>query len=123
MNAVNSSAWLAYIAGTASAKVFAPAIEATDSLIVPAITVYEVYRRLRAARTETDALRVVVQMRLGRVVPLDDSLAIAAADRSTAHRLPMADRVILATARRFDATLWTQDADFDGLAGVRYVPA
>ena len=32
----------------------------------------------------------------------------------------MADGIILATARSAGAVLWTQDADFEGLAHVRY---
>ena len=121
MNAVDSSAWLAYFAGTANAEAFAPAIEDTASLLVPAITIYEVYKRVRGQRTGADALQAVVQMRRGRVVGVDAALALAAADLSLALQLPMADSLILATARRFDAVLWTQDADFDGMASVRYL--
>lgn len=123
MNVVDSSAWLAYLAGTANAEAFAPAIEATDALVVPAITLYEVFKRVAGSRSETEALGVVAQMRLGRVVPVDATLAVDAAALSLRHRLPMADSLILATARRTGALLWTQDADFDGLADVRYLPA
>ena len=57
----------------------------------------------------------------GFVVPLDDELAVIAARLSLELRLPMADSIILATARAYDATLWTQDVDFEGVEGVRYV--
>jgi toxin FitB len=122
VNVVDSSAWLAYVAGTANADAFAPAIEQSERLLVPVITIYEVYKRLRAQRSENDALAVVAQMRLGRIVPLDEAIALRAADLSLTHGLPMADSIILATARYWDAVVWTQDADFEGLDGVRYFP-
>lgn len=72
-------------------------------------------------RGEDVALEAVAMMRQGRVVPLDDTLALEAARLSVEHRMPMADSVILATARAHRATLWTQDADFKDLPDVRYL--
>ena len=123
MNVVDSSGWLAYFGDTSNAAFFAPAVEDVGALAVPAITLYEVFRRVLQQRGETDALRAVAQMRQGRVVDVDAPLALEAARLSLAHRLPMADSLILATARRFDADLWTQDADFKGLDRVRYMTA
>ena len=123
MNVVDSSGWLAYFGDTSNAAFFAPAVEDVGALVVPAVTLYEVFKRLLQQRDETDALRAVAQMRQGRVVNVDAEVALEAARLSLSHRLPMADSLILATARRAGAQLWTQDADFDGLAGVRYTPA
>ena len=109
--------------GTSNAAFFAPAVEDVGALVVPAITLYEVCKRLLVQRDETDALRAVAQMRQGRVVDVDAALALEAARLSLAHRLPMADSLILATARWTDAALRTQDADFEGLDGVRYTSA
>ena len=120
MNVVDSSAWLEYFAAGANAPFFAPAIENTDDLIVPTLSLYEVFKRVLQQRGENDALQAVAAMQQGRVVELSAPLALAAARFSLAHQLPMADSVILATARAFSATLWTQDADFEGLAGVNY---
>lgn len=47
-------------------------------------------------------------------------MTLQAARLSRTHGLPLADSIILATARVFDAVLWTQDADFKGLAGVQF---
>lgn len=91
-----------------------------DSLIVPTITLIEVFKRIRMQRDSAIALRAVSQMQRGKVVDLDADLAIAAADLSADLGLAPADSIILATARAFDATLWTQDVDFDGLEGVEY---
>lgn len=123
MHVVDSSGWLEYFGEGPNADAFAPAIEDTGALVVPAISLYEVFKRMRAQRGEQDALRAATQMRLGQVADIDARLALDAARLSLRHRLAMADSLILATARRFDAVLWTQDADFDGLDGVRYVPA
>ena len=122
MNVVDSSAWLSYFAGDANAARFAPAIEDLPSLVVPSITITEVGRRIMQQRDEAAALRYVALMLQGRVVDLDADLALAAARLGLRHRLPLADSIVFATARRHAATVWTQDADFDGLPDVRYFP-
>ena len=108
--------------GGPNADAFGAAIEDVDRLIVPTICLYEVYRRFRSQRDEPAALDVIGTMMEGRVVDLDSALALTSARLGLEHRLHLADSVIYATARAFDATLWTQDADFEGLEGVRYFP-
>jgi predicted nucleic acid-binding protein len=121
VNVVDSSGWLEYFAGGSNAGFFTDAIEATDELVVPTVSIYEVFKRLMPQRGEGEALRAVALMREGRLVELSDTIALAAARTSLESGLPMADRIMLATARLHHATLWTQDADFAGIAGVRYV--
>jgi toxin FitB len=120
MNVVDSSAWLEYFANGSNASFFAGPIEAVDELIVPSLTIYEVFKRVLQQRDESDALRAVAVMQQGSVVDLDVRLALLAARVSLDTRLPMADSIVLATARLHEATLWTQDADFASLPGVRY---
>jgi predicted nucleic acid-binding protein len=120
VNVVDSSAWLEYFASGPNASFFARPIEATADLIVPSLTIYEVFERVLQQRTESEALQAVAVMQQGMVVDLDVRVALAAARVSFDAHLPLADSVILATARLHDATVWTQDADFQGLAGVRY---
>ena len=121
MNVVDSSGWLEYFADAANADFFAPAIEDIENLVVPTITLYEVFKRVVSQRGPDPAYVAVSQMRQGRVVDLDANVAVAAATLSLELRLPMADSVILATARWVEAVLWTQDEDFRGLEGVKYV--
>ena len=120
MNVVDSSAWLEYFADGPNAGEFAEAIADTEELVVPSITVFEVFRRIRVQRDLGSALYAVAQMRRGRVVELDADLAVAAAELSAETGLPMAGSIVLATARSEEATLWTQDADFEGREGVEY---
>ena len=120
MNVVDSSAWLEYFADGPNAGFFAPAIEATEELIIPSIALLEVFKRFLQQRSESEALQAIAIMRQGSVVDLDSTLALSAARIGVTNKLPLADSVILATARRFDATVWTQDEDFDGLPGVKY---
>lgn len=122
MNVVDSSAWLEYFADRPNAEHFAPAIENVDHLIVPAIAVFEVFKRVLQQRDESAALRAVAHMLMGKVVDLDAALAIAAARLSHDLKIPLADSIILTTARHHDAILWTQDADFDGLDEVGFYP-
>lgn len=120
MNVVDSSGWLEYFADGPNADVFAPAIEDTAELIVPAITIYEVFKRILQQRSEGEALLAVATMSQGTVVDVDVSIAMVAARLSHEKKLPMADSLILATARAREATLWTQDEHFDGLENVVY---
>jgi len=120
MNVVDSCGWLEYFADGHNADRFAAPLEETSTLVVPSICVYEVFRRLLQQRGRSDALEAVAAMRQATVVPLTDSLAMEAATLGCELKLPMADSVVLATARAFDATLWTQDAHFDSMPGVQY---
>jgi predicted nucleic acid-binding protein len=121
MNVVDSSGWLEYFGDGKNADFFAPAIEDTENLLVPAICLYEVFKRLTQQRGLSAAQTNVGDMHEGRVIGLDSSLALSAAQISIEHQLAMADSIILATARTHDATLWTQDEHFQGLGGVKYV--
>lgn len=121
MNVVDSSGWLEYFADGPNADFFAAGIENVPELIVPSISIYEVFKRVLGQRGEGEALQAIAVMQQGSVVDLDASLALRAARISVDSGLPMADGVILVTARAHDATLWTQDSDFKGMEGVRYV--
>lgn len=123
MNVVDSCGWLEYLAEGPNADFFAPALEAPAELVVPTISVYEVFKHVVQQRGDSDALQAVALMQQGTVVQLTLPLALEAARTSASMGLPMADSVMLATARSFQATLWTQDADFEGIEGVRYVAA
>lgn len=122
MNIVDSCGWLEYSAGGPNADRYAGPLEDIDKLIVPTVCIYEVFRRLLQQRGRSAALETVAIMRQGTVAPLTDSLAMEAAALGCELKLPLADSVILATARAFGATLWTQDAHFASLPGVRYFP-
>jgi predicted nucleic acid-binding protein len=123
MNVVDSSGWLEYLAGGPNAAFFAPAVEATVDLLVPTLSIFEVFKRVLAQRDESLALQTIALMHQGRIVDLSAPLAIDAARLSRREALPMADSIMLATARAFGATLWTQDADFKSISDVRYRPA
>ena len=121
MNVVDSSGWLEYFADAPNANSFAPAIEDTDHLIVPSLTIFEVFKKILGQRSESEALLAAAAMQQGRVVDLDADLSLEAARLSLDCKLPLADSVILVTARSVKAELWTQDADFEGLPGVKYI--
>jgi predicted nucleic acid-binding protein len=123
MNVVDSNGWLEYYADGPNADFFAPAIERTSELIVPTLSLYEVFKRVFQQRGEGDALQAVAVMIQGAVVDLDMDLALSAAKLSIELKLPMADSVMLATARRHGAILWTQDAHFAAIQGVQYISA
>ena len=121
MNLVDSSGWLEYLADESNAGFFAPAIENLQDLLVSTVNIYEVFKRILAQRDESAALQAVALMQQGAVVEVTSSIAMAAATFSHEHKLPMADSLIFITAREHQATLWTQDADFQDLPRVKYV--
>lgn len=121
MNIVDTSGWLEYFSGEGNAAFFAPAIEDTAQLIVPVICLYEVFKRLINLRGENEALVHIGDMHQGQIADVTSPIALQAAKISTELNLAMADSIILATARVFGATLWTQDADFAGIEGVEYI--
>ncbi|MBI2434141.1 MAG: type II toxin-antitoxin system VapC family toxin [Candidatus Hydrogenedentes bacterium] len=122
MNVVDSSGWLEFFAADRNAEYFAPVVCNVPELIVPSVTLYEVFKKVHQQRGEQEALAAVGMMMKGLVIPLGETIALSAARLSLALSLPMADSIILATTRMLDAILWTQDKHFEGLEGVRYFP-
>jgi predicted nucleic acid-binding protein len=121
MNVIDSSGWLEYFIGGKNSQFFAPVIEDTENVIVPTISIYEVFKKTLAQKNRDDALEAIAMMYEARIVDLDREIALMAAEISFELKLPMADGLILATARANNATLWTQDEHFKDLEGVKYI--
>ena len=120
MNLVDSSGWLEYFSDGRNAKYFAPIIENTEKLIVSAINIYEIYKKVLTERDENIAIQIVALMQQANVIEVNSSIAIQSAKFSSEFKIPMADSIIYTTARMNNAIVWTQDADFMGLNGVKY---
>jgi len=121
LNLVDSSGWVEYFIEAPNAAVFAPLVEETKNLIVPSIAVYEVFKKLLVETDESTALQAVTQMQLGKVISLDETLALNAARIGYDLKLSLADSIILATARLYNATLYTQDEHFKNIPHVKYI--
>ena len=121
MNLVDSSGWLEFFADGPNAKFFATPLNNVDELVVPTISIYEVFKSVLRQRDESAGLQAIALMKQGQVVDLTTNIAMMAAKLSLEHNVPMADSIILSTGRLYQATVWTQDADFKGLDGVEYV--
>ena len=121
MNVLDSSAWLEYFANTPNGKIFANAVVDPAQVVVSTINIYEVFKRILQQRSEQDAFYAVAIMLNCRVLDLDTQLSLEAVLLSMKHKLSFADSIILATARAFEATLWTQDAHFAGIDSVQYI--
>jgi predicted nucleic acid-binding protein len=122
VNVVDSSAWISYFREEKNAEKFATPIENMEHLLVPSITLTEVFKYLHRYLDESSALQAIAHMNQGLIVPLDSKLAVDAAVMGLELKLPLADSIIYATARKFEAVLWTRDADFKDLPGVEYFP-
>jgi predicted nucleic acid-binding protein len=121
MNLIDSSGWLEYFIGGKNAAFFAPAIEDPENIIVPTISLFEVFKRVLIEKNRDDALEAIALMKEGRVIDLNDSLALTAGELAFDLKLPLADSIILATAQEFNATLYTQDVHYKNIEGVRYI--
>ena len=121
MNVVDTSGWLAYFAGEQNARQFLTPIQAQDKLIVPAICIYEMSKVILRESDENHLIQVLAVIQKARVVPLTPVISISAAKISMEYKLPMADSIVYATAREFNATVWTQDIDFENLPDVNYI--
>jgi predicted nucleic acid-binding protein len=120
MNVVDSSGWLEYFSGGKNAVRFAAPLKDMDSLVVPVISIYEVFKVLLREAGEEAALQAASAMQRGHLVDLTPQRSMAAAVLSLQYSLPMADSIILAAADEYEATLWTQDDDFKGIDKVKY---
>ncbi len=120
MNVVDSSGWIEFLVDGPNAGFFETPLNLQDELLVPSVIVLEVYRYVLRNEGREKALSVAATMHEGRVIDLDTGLAIEAAELGASHGLPLADSIVYASALSHEATLWTQDADFDGLDHVEY---
>jgi predicted nucleic acid-binding protein len=123
MNLVDTSGWIEYFFAGPNAAHFAKPIENTAKLAVPTICLYEVFKKVNIVGNEAQALQAIAQMREGTLLELTESIALSASLISIKHKLPMADSMIYASALANDATIWTQDIDFEKLPGVKYFKA
>ncbi len=121
MNLVDSCGWLEYFADGPNADFFAEPLSNLTELIVPTICIHEVFKSVLRQKGEDIALQILAVMEQAHVIPLDSQIALLSAKLSHEHKIPMADSIVLATARKYNATLWTQDSDFRGLPGVKYI--
>jgi predicted nucleic acid-binding protein len=121
MNIIDSSLWLEYFADTEAGNIISEIIENTNELLVPTITLYEVFKKLLFERSEDDALFAIAHMRQGKIIELDDELSLFAAKIGKDYKLPMADSIIYATSVMFNCILWTQDKHFMNLKSVNYL--
>jgi predicted nucleic acid-binding protein len=119
---VDSSGWLEFLTDGVLADDYSRHLSEPAAVLTPTIVIYEVYKHAKRLLAEEDAIDAVAAMQKTRVVPLTDELALLAADLSLAHRLPMADAIVLATAQAHGAEVVTSDADFAGVPGVTYIP-
>jgi predicted nucleic acid-binding protein len=120
-NVVDSCGWIEYFTDGANASFFSKPLEDIRNLIVPSICLFEVFKKIYRQAGEAEALEAVTLMRQGEVIAVDEAVAIEAARLSAEHQLPMADSIVLACGRLNHAVVWTQDADFKTLPGVKYV--
>ena len=122
MTVIDSSGWIEFFTDGPLADDYAARLRKLTTIITPVIVIYEVYKRLKRELSEDDAVIAISTMQRSHVVPIDQELALTAADLSLELGLAMADALVLATARKFQADLVTSDRDFENIPDVTYLP-
>lgn len=122
MNIVDTSGWLECFSDGPNADKFLVPLQDSSSLIVPVITIYEVFKIVLRECSENKALQAIAAMEKGQVIELTTGIAMAASKLSIQYNLPMADSLILSTAQLHGCTIWTQDSDFKNIPGVKFFP-
>lgn len=120
MNIVDSSGWLEYFSGGPNSDKFEVPLKDASSLIVPVITIFEVFKVVLRETGENEALQAIASMQKGSVIDLNTSIALNASRISLKYSLPMADSIIFSTAQSYECVIWTQDSDFENLPNVNF---
>ncbi len=120
MNVVDSSGWIEFFQAGANGPIFKPVIEDRAHLLVPTISLFEVHRVLSRKLPSELVTACLDAMRLGTVLDLSERRAIVAAETAARHKLALADAAMYSMALEHGASLWTQDAGYQGLPSVRY---
>jgi predicted nucleic acid-binding protein len=118
---IDTSGWLEYFTGGPNSNLFSTAIKNNPKIIIPTIILYELWKKISREKGEDKAIELVAQLKRYDIIPLDESLSISAAKISNDYKIPMADSIIYATAKKYNATLWTLDSDFKDLNDVKYI--
>ncbi len=123
MISVDSYGWIERFTDGPRAPQFNRVIDGTEpsEIITSVVTLYEVYRKVKKAKDEETALEAVAALSQTKIVDIDQTLSLEAADHSLEHGLHMADSLIYATAQHHDAELYTSDKDLKCLKGVTFV--
>ena len=119
---VDSCGWLEWFTDGRLADQYREYLADSDNILMPAIILYEVYKILKREVGEEKALLAAGYMKGYPVIPLDDTLALAAADIALQEKLAMADAVIVATSRAHNCRIISSDADLKDQVNVYYIP-
>ena len=122
MNIIDSSGWLEYFSDGPNAEIFEEVIlDKSIKIIVPAIVIYEVFKKILIEKGESIALQIITQLQKYQTEPIDDNISIEAAKISFIHKMPMADSIIYAVTKKYNAVLWTQDEHFKDLDNIKFI--
>jgi len=118
---VDSCGWIEYLADSSLAAQYEKYLQKPEEIITPSIVVYEVYKKVKKEKGEELALSIVAQMEKTKLVPLDEEIALLAADLSLTHSLPLADAIVYATAQRENVEVVSSDSHFKKLDNVIFL--
>lgn len=118
---VDSFGWIEFFTDGPLADKYYKYLKDESKVITPTIVLYEVYKKIKRERSEEEALVAVAQLNKTRVLPLNEFIALSAADLSLKYALPMADAVVYATACSENAEVVTGDPHFEDLPGVVFL--
>ena len=120
MKLLDTSIWIEWLTGSALASRFKAEFSALESVVIPSIVQYELYKWMLRERSELEADQLMAFTTSGLVMPLDTGVATLAAELSLRHKLHATDALVYATSLASNAPLVTCDAHFRELPHVDY---
>ena len=123
MIALDSYGWIERFTNGPKAGKYNEIIDRTrpSEIITSVVVLYEVYKKVKRIKGEQIALENVATLTQTKIVPVDSTLSLEAADYSLEHGLHFSVALIYATARHFDARLHTSDEHFKDLPYVKFI--
>lgn len=119
---IDSWSWIEYWKGSRYAEKAAEYIEGTDTAVLSTVNLAEIYFSVlrdyneKKAREKADTVR-----KRCFLIPVDEQIAVDAARLKHSLKLPLADSIILATARTRNAKIVSGDKDFKGLPDTLFI--
>ncbi len=120
MISIDSYGWIERFTDGPKASQYNQVIESTEpkNIVTSMVVLYEVYKKIKKLKGEEEALLATAALSQTTIVPIDQTIALEAADYSLENNLHFSDALVYATARHWKAKLYTSDSDLGALNSV-----
>jgi len=120
MKALDSFAWIEYFTGSKRGSKVREYIDGEGPIYTPSICLTEIKSRyLKEGKDPTNRINLILDRSL--IIPIEQNVALAAADVKQKHKLHTIDAIIYASSQLKKLTLVTGDQHFQDLPNVEII--